>query len=79
MPSGVAWLGCLRLMTMGQPDCCTHGSISSVPPLAIQPIAKDFPALSQSIFCRPAEGVGPELISCLLVIYQKVSSSSGRE
>ena len=36
-------------------------------PIATQRIAKDFPALSQSFFCRPAEVVGPELVGCRLV------------
>ena len=31
------------------------------------PIAKDFPALLQFFFCRPAEVVGPELVGCRLV------------
>ena len=36
-------------------------------PIATQPIAKDFPALPQAFFARPAEQVAPELIGCLLV------------
>lgn len=71
MPSGVAWMGCLLSMTLGRADCCTHRSFSSANPLASQPIAKDFPALTQSFFCRPAEVVGPELIGCLLVKRQE--------
>ena len=67
MSSGVAWLGGLRLMKMGTVDCYTHGSISLSTPLASQPIAKVFPALTQPFFCRPAEIVGPELIGCLFV------------
>ena len=47
--------------------CCIHGPISFSTPLATQPISKNFPALSKSFFCRPAEVVGPELIGCLLV------------
>ena len=39
-------------------------------PIAIQPIAKDFPALPQSFFCRPAEVVGPELLGCRLVQFE---------
>ena len=51
----------------GDCGCSTHGSISFSTPLAIQPIAKDFSALPQSFFCRPAEVVGPELVGCRLV------------
>ncbi len=41
-------------------------------PLATtQPITKDFPALPQSFFARPAELVGPELIGCRLVKRQE--------
>ena len=47
--------------------CCIHGQISFSTPLASLPIAKNFPALPKSFFCRPAEVVGPELIGCLLV------------
>ncbi len=32
--------------------------------IATQRIAKDFPALPKSFFCRPAEVVGPELVGC---------------
>ncbi len=60
-------IGCPGLDDNGYCGCCTHGSISFSTPLASQPIAKDFPALTQSFFCRPAEVVGPELIGCLLV------------
>ena len=41
--------------------------MSQATPIAIQPIAKDFPALTQPFFCRPAEVVGPELVGCRLV------------
>lgn len=67
MPSGVAWLGCRRLMTIGKAGCCNHGSISSFTPLAIQSIAKNFPAFPKTFFCRPAEVVGPDLVGCKLV------------
>ncbi|KZR74249.1 DNA-3-methyladenine glycosylase [Prochlorococcus marinus] len=40
---------------------------TQITPIATEPIAKDFPALSRSFFYRPAEVVGPELIGCLLV------------
>ena len=36
-------------------------------PIATPPIVTDFPALSQSFFCRPAEVVGPDLVGCRLV------------
>ncbi len=36
-------------------------------PIATQHITKDFPALPQSLFCRSAEVVGPELVGCRLV------------
>jgi len=36
-------------------------------PMAPAPITKDFPALPQSFFARPAEVVAPDLIGCLLV------------
>ena len=36
-------------------------------PIATTSIAKDFPALPRSFFCRPAEVVGPELVGCRLV------------
>ena len=35
--------------------------------MAPAPITKDFPALPQSFFARPAEVVAPDLIGCLLV------------
>ena len=42
-------------------------SVAPATPIATTSIAKDFPALPQSFFCRPAEEVGPELIGCRLV------------
>ena len=42
-------------------------SVALATPIATTSIAKDFPALPQSFFCRPAEEVGPELIGCRLV------------
>jgi DNA-3-methyladenine glycosylase len=36
-------------------------------PIAIQPSAKDFPALPPTFFARPAEVVAPALIGCRLV------------
>ena len=54
-------------MTIGKAGCCNHGSISSVTPLAIQSIAKNFPAFPKTFFCRPAEVVGPDLVGCKLV------------
>ena len=41
--------------------------VAPATPIATQRIAKDFPALPQSFFCRPAEVVGPELVGCRLV------------
>ncbi len=41
--------------------------VSPATPIATQRIAKDFPALPFSFFCRPAEVVGPELVGCRLV------------
>ena len=38
-----------------------------VAPVADMSIAKNFPALPQSFFCRPAEVVGPGLVGCRLV------------
>jgi len=38
-----------------------------VMPIATQLITKDFPALTKSFFCRPAEVVGPGLVGCRLV------------
>ena len=38
-----------------------------VMPIATQLIIKDFPALTKSFFCRPAEVVGPDLVGCRLV------------
>ena len=45
--------------------------VAPATPIAIISITKDFPALPQSFFCRPAEVVGPELIGCLLVKRQE--------
>ncbi|WP_041385213.1 DNA-3-methyladenine glycosylase [Prochlorococcus marinus] len=42
--------------------------------MATHRIAKDFPALSQSFFCRPAEVVGPELVGCRLAKRQEDGS-----
>ena len=43
-------------------------------PVANMSIAKDFQALRQSFFCRPAEVVGPELVGCRLVKRQSDGS-----
>ena len=43
-------------------------------PIATLRIAKDFPALPKSFFCRPAEVVGPELVGGRLVKRQKDGS-----
>ena len=47
---------------------------SQATPIATLPITKDFPALPQSFFARPAELVAPELIGCLLVKRQEDGS-----
>ncbi|KGG25551.1 MULTISPECIES: hypothetical protein [unclassified Prochlorococcus] len=41
--------------------------VAPATPIATQHIVKDFPALPQSFFWRPAEVVGPDLIGCRLV------------
>ena len=41
--------------------------VAPATPIATQRITKDFPALPQSFFCRPAEVVGPDLVGCRLV------------
>ena len=41
--------------------------VAPATPIATQRIAKDFPALPHSFFCRPAEVVGPDLVGCRLV------------
>ncbi len=41
--------------------------VAPATPIATQRIAKDFPALPKTFFCRPAEVVGPDLVGCRLV------------
>ena len=46
---------------------CFAGCCFSSIPIAIQPIAQDFPALPHAFFFRPAEVVASALIGCKLV------------
>ena len=61
----------MTCVTHRRPACCccqhTGESPAIATPVATQPIANDFKALPHAFFCRPAEGVAPELIGCRLV------------
>ena len=53
---------------------CLDEMNTVVVPVADMSIAKDFPALRQAFFCRPAEVVGPELVGCRWVKRQSDGS-----
>ena len=57
---------CLGVRTLERP--------TATPIATTQSIAKDFPALPQAFFARPAELVAPDLIGCLLVKRQEDGS-----